>query len=67
MRIAFISDINKSNVQSIICLGDVASLGIQPREVIELLLELDCQFIMGNHDEPLIDYAQLMILTMVFC
>jgi putative phosphoesterase len=53
---AVLSDIENSNVQSIICLGDIASLGIQPREVIERLQKLDCQFILGNHDEHLIDY-----------
>lgn len=79
MRIAFISDIHGhyqaleavlsdieiSNVQSVICLGDVVSLGIQPREVIELLQKVDCQFILGNHDEPLIDYAQLGMLSLL--
>lgn len=62
MRIAFISDIHgrlqtlkavlddieKSNVQSIICLGDNLSLGVEPRKVIDLLQTIDCQFIMGT-------------------
>lgn len=76
MRIAFISDIHghlqalqavladikSNNVQSIICLGDVISLGIQPREIITLLQEIDCQFILGNHDQLLIDHSQLGML-----
>ncbi|HEX3018693.1 MAG TPA: metallophosphoesterase family protein [Chitinispirillaceae bacterium] len=62
---AVLSDIEKSNVRSIVCLGDVVSLGIQPREVIELLQKIDCQFILGNHDEPLIDYSQLGMLSLI--
>lgn len=79
MRIAFISDIHghlqalqavladikSNNVQSIICLGDVISLGIQPREIITLLQEIDCQFILGNHDQLLIDHSQLGMLCVI--
>lgn len=79
MRIAFISDIHghfqaleavlcdieRSNVQSTVCLGDVISLGLQPREVIELLQNTDCQFVMGNHDEPFVDDAKMAMLTVV--
>jgi putative phosphoesterase len=62
---AVLSDIETSNVQSVVCLGDVVSLGIQPREVIELLQKVDCQIILGNHDEPLINYAQLAMLSLI--
>jgi len=62
---AVLSDIERNNVQSIICLGDVISLGIQPREVIELLQKIDCQFILGNHDELLIDHSQLGMLCVI--
>lgn len=62
---AVLSDIETSNVQSIVCLGDIISLGIQPREVIERLQKIDCQFILGNHDEPLINYAQLGMLSLL--
>lgn len=62
---AVLSDIEKSNVQSIVCLGDIASLGIQPREVIERLQKLDCQFILGNHDEHLIDYTHIGMLCII--
>lgn len=79
MRIAFISDVHghfqalqavladieKSHVQSVVCLGDVISLGLQPREVIELLQQTECRFIMGNHDEPFVDYAKMAMLTVV--
>jgi len=64
MRFAFISDIHgnlyslelvltdiqKENVDQIVCLGDVASLGPQPREVIARLRELQIPTVMGNHD-----------------
>ena len=64
MRFAFISDIHgnfhslelvladieRSQVDQIVCLGDVASLGPQPREVIACLRELQIPIVMGNHD-----------------
>ena len=69
MRFAFISDIHgnlhslelvladiqQASVDQIICLGDVASLGPQPREVIARLRELQIPTIMGNHDDYLLD------------
>ena len=69
MRYAFISDIHgnlqsldlvltdiqRSNVDQIVCLGDVASLGPQPREVIASLRELQIPIIMGNHDTYLLN------------
>ncbi|HEY5728729.1 MAG TPA: metallophosphoesterase family protein, partial [Anaerolineales bacterium] len=69
MRYAFISDIHgnlqslelvlddiqKSNVDQIVCLGDVASLGPQPREVIARIRELQIPIIMGNHDNYLLN------------
>jgi putative phosphoesterase len=64
MRIAFISDIHGNftalkavlanietqKVDRLICLGDVVTLGPQPKEVLETLQKLDCTFIKGNHD-----------------
>lgn len=69
MRIAFISDIHgnlqslelvlsdmeQENVEQTICLGDVASLGPQPREVIARLKELHIPNVMGNHDNYLLN------------
>jgi len=69
MRTAFISDIHgsllslelvladikKSRVDQIVCLGDVASLGPQPREVIARLKELDIPIVQGNHDHYLLN------------
>ncbi len=69
MRIALISDlhgnqvalqavldqIGQQPVDRIFCLGDVATLGPAPREVIAMLRELACPVIMGNHDAFLLD------------
>ena len=69
MRFAFISDIHgnfhslelvladiqRSQADQIVCLGDVASLGPQPREVITILRELQIPIIMGNHDNYLLN------------
>ncbi|MBC7876796.1 MAG: metallophosphoesterase family protein [Anaerolineales bacterium] len=72
MRIAFISDIhgnyiayqavladiNSQNIDQVICLGDVATLGPQPKEVLNALKESKCVLIRGNHDEALLDPEQ---------
>ena len=69
MRIAFISDIHgnftalqavladikSQNIDQIICLGDTVTLGPQPREVLNILKELNCVLIKGNHDEAVLD------------
>ncbi len=73
MKIGFISDIHgnfkafeavldkmaSKSVDKIICLGDVATLGPQPRQVLKKLrvLEIDC--VKGNHDEALFDLENL--------
>jgi 3',5'-cyclic AMP phosphodiesterase CpdA len=69
MRIALISDVHgnmialqavlaelhRSEPDHVICLGDVATLGPNPREAIVAVQKLGCRCIMGNHDEFLID------------
>ena len=50
-----LADLGKANVDQVICLGDVASLGPQPREVIVRLKELKIPTIMGNHDNYLLN------------
>jgi putative phosphoesterase len=69
MRIAFISDIhgnftalqavladiNKQGADQIICLGDTISLGPQPLETLNALKELNSIYIMGNHDEAILN------------
>jgi putative phosphoesterase len=52
---AVLAEIRRTGVDQVICLGDVATLGPRPNAVIEILGELDCLCIMGNHDEFLLD------------
>lgn len=64
MKIAVISDIHgnlvsldavlaaldREPVDGVVCLGDVAATGPQPREVVERLRALGCPVVMGNAD-----------------
>jgi predicted phosphodiesterase len=79
MRIALISDLHASEValeatlrdirrvgvDQIICLGDVATLGPRPKEIIARLRQLGCPCILGNHDEFLFNPAILSTYTEV--
>lgn len=67
MRVALIADIHanlisleatlahiaKQGVDEIICLGDVASVGPQPRESLDQLRTLRCPIVMGNGEAQL--------------
>ena len=69
MRIAFISDIHgnftafqavladisSQNIDQIVCLGDVVTIGPQPAEVLNTLRGMDCLFIKGNHDAAVLN------------
>lgn len=69
MRIALISDLHGNQLaldavlaevarlacDQLICLGDVATLGPCPRQVIATLRRLGCVCILGNHDAFLLD------------
>lgn len=69
MRLALLSDIhgnlfaleaalaavNEQAVDQLICLGDVAAFGPQPRQVLARLQSLNCPIVMGNTDEWLLD------------
>ena len=52
---AVLADIARTGVDQIVCLGDVATLGPRPREVLGRLAELGCICILGNHDEFMLD------------
>ncbi|HYF62303.1 MAG TPA: metallophosphoesterase family protein [Herpetosiphonaceae bacterium] len=54
---AVLKDIARQNVDQIVCLGDVATIGPQPREVVTRLRRLGCLFVMGNHDAALLNPA----------
>jgi predicted phosphodiesterase len=69
MRIALISDIHGNQLalehvlsdarrvgaDRVACLGDVATLGPRPRDVLRTLRDLGCPVIQGNHDAFLLD------------
>ena len=52
---AVLADIESAGADRIVCLGDVATLGPSPTHTIELLRDVGCPCIMGNHDEFLLD------------
>jgi putative phosphoesterase len=52
---AVLADMEREPIDEVICLGDVATLGPQPRETVTRLQDLDCHFIMGNHETDVLD------------
>ena len=73
---AVLADIDRERVDDIICLGDVATLGPQPSEVVTRLQTLDCHFIAGNHDADLLDtkaakqrqtHSQIILDAVMWC
>ncbi|HET8845207.1 MAG TPA: metallophosphoesterase family protein [Ktedonobacteraceae bacterium] len=52
---AVLDDIAARQIQQIICLGDVAATGPQPREVIARLKQIACPVVMGNTDDWLLE------------
>jgi predicted phosphodiesterase len=55
---AVLADADRRKVDRIVCLGDVAATGPQPREAVELIAELGCAVVQGNTDEWLLRPAQ---------
>lgn len=51
---AALADIDRADVDRIVCLGDVAANGPQPRECISLLRDRKIPTVMGNTDEYLL-------------
>ena len=52
---AVLMDINREQVDQIICLGDVATIGPQPHQVVARLRNLDPISIAGNHESYLLN------------
>jgi len=50
-----LADIERVGVDRLVCLGDVATLGPRPRQVLEMLRDANCPCILGNHDAFLLD------------
>lgn len=47
---AVLTEISTQNITQLVCLGDVASTGPQPCEVIKRIREIGCPVVMGNMD-----------------
>src|SRR5260370_26770346 len=60
---AVLDDVARVGVDRLICLGDVATLGPRPRQVLATLRALGCDCILGNHDEFLLDPALIHTYT----
>jgi predicted phosphodiesterase len=54
---AVLEDITQVGVDGIVCLGDVATLGPRPLEVLRRLQDLGCPCVLGNHDAFLVQPA----------
>ncbi|MDQ3870932.1 MAG: metallophosphatase family protein [Chloroflexota bacterium] len=52
---AVLSDISSSGIRDFVCLGDVASMGPHPAEVLRRVRDLRCPVVMGNADAFLLD------------
>ena len=55
---AVLADINRKEIDQIVCLGDVAAIGPQPCQVLARLESLGCLCVMGNHDAELLALAE---------
>src|SRR4051794_18099271 len=51
------ADIDAVGADAVACLGDVATLGPYPREVVDMIARRAQWFILGNHDEYMLDPA----------
>ena len=51
---AVLADLKDRSVDRILCLGDVATLGPEPNATVDMLREMGCPCIMGNHDSFLL-------------
>jgi predicted phosphodiesterase len=47
---AVLADIDRARMDQIVCLGDVAATGPQPRETLARLRRLGCPVVLGNAD-----------------
>jgi predicted phosphodiesterase len=52
---AVLADAGRARADRVVCLGDVATLGPRPREVLARLEALGCACITGNHDAFMLD------------
>lgn len=57
---AVLADIDREEADQIICLGDVATIGPQPREVVAKLKASGLTGITGNHESYLLNPVRSM-------
>ena len=62
---AVLDDIARVGVDRTVCLGDTATLGVSPLEVLDTLERLDIPCIEGNHDAFLLDRELVRTYTQV--
>ena len=62
---AVLNDIDRTGVDETICLGDIATLGPRPREVIAELATRGVRCILGNHDAFMLDEELIKSYTEV--
>ena len=48
---AVLSDARERHCTHFICLGDIVGYNANPRECVEIVRDLDCPTVKGNHDE----------------
>ncbi len=60
---AVLADLEKQQPDALICLGDIATIGPQPKEVLARLQSLDCIFIQGNHDAAMLNPQEAAALS----
>lgn len=59
---AVLADIKRTGADELVCLGDVASFGPQPRATLRRVQALGCPVVMGNADWELLDTLTLEAL-----
>ncbi len=57
---AVLADVRQASVDQIVFLGDVATLGPHPSEVVELLRRLQCPCVLGNHESYQLNLAHFL-------
>jgi diadenosine tetraphosphatase ApaH/serine/threonine PP2A family protein phosphatase len=48
---AVLADIKAQGLTQIVCLGDIVGYAASPHECLEVIRQLDCPVVLGNHDE----------------
>lgn len=60
---AVISDAQANQVDRFICLGDIVGYGPQPKECLEIIRDLGCPVVRGNHDHDASNDRDLSALS----